>query len=314
MLLSFVFSFRNEGENIVELVRRVDEVTAAVDDLQYEMIFVNDGSTDHSVALLLALQKRYPIVIINMSRQFGVTPCVLAGFAHSKGDAVVYMDADLQDPPELIPEMIKKFRNGAEVVHTTRIAREGESAVKMWATKKAYRLINYFSDIHLPENTGDFKLLSAKVVKQILNLKEYDPYMRGVSVWVGYQQDYVFYQRKPRFAGVSKFSFLSRGPLREFIRGLTAYSATPLYLSFVLGVMSSLFAVGIIFYAVLTKLLGLASQGTSSILIAIAFFNGIVLMTHGITGLYIARIYDEVKGRPRYIVSSILKPNNSSLE
>jgi len=310
MLLTFVFSFRNEEENIPELVRRVSAVATSMDDLQYELIFVNDDSTDKSVELLEALQTTHPITIINMSRRFGVTPCVLAGFAHARGDAVVYMDADLQDPPEIVPEMVMKFRNGAEVVHTTRTHRDGEGAIKMWSTKNAYRLINYFSEIHLPQNTGDFKLLSAKVVREILTLKEYDPYLRALSVWVGYRQDFVFYRREPRWGGVTKFPLLSKGPVREFIRGLTAHSAAPLYISFFLGLITSLLAVGLIVYAAITKLLGVAAPGAPSVLISVAFFNGIVLMTNGVIGLYIARIYNEVKGRPKYIVKSILEPRN----
>lgn len=310
MLLSFVFSFRNEEENIPELVRRVSAVAVSIDDLKHEMIFVNDDSTDRSIELLTALQDKHPITIINMSRRFGVTPCVLAGFAHARGDAVIYMDADLQDPPEIVPEMVRKFRDGVEVVHTTRTHRDGEGPVKMWVTRKAYQLINYFSDIRLPENTGDFKLLSARVVREILNLKEYDPYMRGLSVWVGHRQDFVFYRREPRFGGVTKFPLLSKGPVREFIRGLTAYSAAPLYISFFLGVVTSFFAVGLILYAIITKLLGVAAPGVSSVLIAVAVFSGIVLMTNGVIGLYVARIYYEVKGRPRYIISSILEPRN----
>lgn len=235
MLLSFVFSFRNEEENIPELVRRVGEMASRIDDLKYEMIFVNDDSTDKSVELLRSLQEAYPITIINMSRRFGVTPCVLAGFAQASGDAVVYMDADLQDPPEIVPEMVERFRAGADVVHTTRTHRDGEGPLKMWVTKEAYRIINQFSDIHLPENTGDFKLLSAKVVREILNLKEYDPYMRGLSVWVGYRQEFVKYRREPRWRGETKFPLFSKGPVREFIRGLTAYSAAPLICLFYLA-------------------------------------------------------------------------------
>src|SRR5215470_3900809 len=136
MLLSFVFSFRNEQQNIPELVKRVSGVASSIDDVQYEMIFVNDDSTDQSLDVLIALQEKYPITVINMSRRFGVTPCVLAGLAQARGDALVYMDSDLQDPPEVVPEMVQKFRDGADVVHATRTQRDGESAVKMWLTKK----------------------------------------------------------------------------------------------------------------------------------------------------------------------------------
>ncbi len=306
MLLSIIFSFRNEELNIRELVRRVDAVVRGIADVQHQLIFVDDDSTDKSVELLSELQEKHPITIISMSRRFGVTPCILAGLAHAKGDAVICMDADLQDPPEIIPQMVQCFRDGADVVHTTRTHREGEGAVKMWVTKRAYRLINYFSDIQLPENTGDFKLLSRKVVQEILNLKEYDPYMRGLSVWVGYRQDFVPYRREPRWAGKTKFPLFSKGPAREFIRGLTAFSAAPLYISFILGIATSIFAVGLIGYAIITKLAGTATPGVSSVLIAVAFFSGIVLMTNGVIGIYIARIYYEVKGRPRYIIKEVI--------
>jgi len=176
----------------------------------------------------------------------------------------------------------------------------------MWVTKKAYQSINYFSDIQLPENTGDFKLLSKKVVQKILDLPEYDPYMRGLSVWVGYNQAFVFYRRAARFKGKSKFPLWSKAPVREFLRGLTAFSAVPLYISFFLGIITNLFAVGLIFYAVISKILGISAAGTSGILIAIAFFSGIILMTNGIMGLYLAKIYDEVKKRPQYIVKDII--------
>src|SRR5262249_41033108 len=148
---------------------------------------------------------------------------------------------------------------------------------KLYATKRAYRLINYFSDIQLPENTGDFKLLSAKVVREILQLKEYDPYMRGLSVWVGYRQDFVFYQRDKRFKVKTKFPLTSRGPVSEFIRGLTAYSAAPLYMSLFLGLAVSLFAIALILYAVITKIFGVAAPGSSGVLIALAFFAGAIL-------------------------------------
>jgi dolichol-phosphate mannosyltransferase len=311
VLLSFVFSFRNEAENIPELVRRVSAVAASLSDVDHEMVFVNDDSTDKSVEILTGLQSSHPITIITMSRRFGVTPCVFAGLAHARGDAVVYMDSDLQDPPELVPEMFRRFLGGADVVHATRTQREGETAIKMYATRRAYRLINYFSDIHLPENTGDFKLLSAKVVREILQLKEYDPYMRGLSVWVGYRQEFVLYQREKRFKGETKFPLLSRGPVMEFIRGLTAYSAAPLYFSFFFGLAVSLFAMVLIVYAVLTKVLGIAAPGASGVLIALALFAGVILITNGLIGLYLARIYYEVKRRPRYIISSITTPSTS---
>ncbi len=307
MLLSFVFSFRNEEENIPELVKQVTAAIADVDDFAYEMIFVNDDSTDKSFEVLADLQKTYPITVINMSRRFGVTPCVLAGFAQAKGDAIIYMDTDLQDPPDLIPQMVEKFRQGAEVVHTTRTHRDGESAAKMWITKQAYRIINHFADIRLPENTGDYKLLSRKVVQQILALPEADPYLRGLSVWVGYKQDFIYYRRRPRFSGETHFPLFSKGPAREFIRGLTSFSATPLYFSLFFGFATIFISFALIAYAIIAKLMGLTAPGASGVLIAVAFFSGVVLLTNGVIGLYVARIYNEIKGRPKYIIRNIVE-------
>jgi len=169
-----------------------------------------------------------------------------------------------------------------------------------------YRAINLFSDIQLPENTGDFKLLSRRVVNQLLQLKEYDPYMRGLSIWIGFKQDFVFYRREPRYAGASKFPIFSKGPAREFIRGLTAYSASPLYFSFFVGLFTSMGSVALIIYALISKVMGVASPGSSSILIAISLFSGVILITNGILGIYLAKIYYEVKGRPRFIVEEVL--------
>ncbi len=314
MLLSFIFSFRNEEENIPELVTQVTSAVKDIPDFQYEMIFVNDDSSDKSYDVLAELQKTHPITIINMTRRFGVTPCVLAGFANAKGEAIIYMDTDLQDPPGLIPEMVEKYRQGAEVVHTTRTHRDGESAAKMWITKRAYRIINYFADIHLPENTGDYKLLSRKVVDHILALPESDPYLRGLSIWVGYKQDFIYYRRRPRFGGVTHMPLFGKGPAREFIRGLTSFSATPLYFSLFLGFATVFVSMVLIAYALVIKLLNIAAPGASGVLIAVSFFSGVVLMTNGVIGLYVARIYNEVKGRPKYLIRNIVKPQNTRQE
>ena len=313
LFLSVIFSFRNEQENIPELVRRVSEAVTSVDAVTYELIFVNDASTDKSLEILREMQKKYPIRIVNMSRRFGVTPCVLAGFENARGDAVLMMDSDLQDPPELIPEMISRFRAGAEVVHTTRTHREGEGAFKMWITKRAYRVINYFSDIHLPENTGDFKLMSRRVSREILSLSEADPYLRGLAVWVGYEQDFVLYRRQARLGGETHFPLLSKGPVREFVRGLASFSAAPLYFALLSGFATTVLSIGLVSYALMAKLMGTAVAGTSGIIIAIAFFSGVILFTIGLIGLYVGRIYNEVKGRPRFIVKEVIEPPQRSL-
>lgn len=306
MKLSIVFSFRNEENNIKELVQRTSSAISSVEDCDYELIFVNDASTDGSFSLLSELKLSYPIKIINMSRNFGVTPCVLAGFANACGDAVVYMDSDLQDPPELIPKMVEKFREGYDVVHTTRTHREGESPLKMWITRRAYDVINFFSDIELPQNTGDFKLLSKRVVGHILSIDDVDPYMRGTSIWVGYKQYFIKYTRKARFAGETHMPLFGKGPVKEFLRGLTSYSAGPLYLSFFAGVISVIGACMLSIVLIFAKVFGYAAPGVTTTSLLVIFFGGAVLMTQGVLGLYIARIYNQTKGRPKYIIESIV--------
>ena len=198
-LISIIFSFRNEEKNLVELIQRVKSTFKKIDNWNYELIFVNDNSTDNSEKILIDFQKDTPINIINMSRTFGVGPCVLAGFRNALGECAIYMDSDLQDPPELIPKLIKEYENGAEVVHTVRSKRLGENKVKMFITKLAYKVINYFSDIDLPIEAGDFKLISKKVLDIIINQKEFDPYIRGLSVWAGFKQSFVKYNRNEIF-------------------------------------------------------------------------------------------------------------------
>ena len=209
-------------------------------------IFVNDDSTDNSEKILLDLQKQFKIKIINMSRRFGTNPCVLAGFENCSGDCIIYMDSDLQDPPELITEMIKQHEKGFEIVHTRRTKRLGESKVKLFFTNIAYSIINKLSEIDLQKNVGDFKLISRKALDKILEQKEYNPYIRGLSVWVGFKQTYVDYVRDAREAGETKFSLFDSGPDTQFLRGVTSYSLKPLYIGVIFGFFAFLFSIFLI--------------------------------------------------------------------
>lgn len=310
-LISFVFSFKNEENNLEELIKRVDNSVKKLKNYNYELIFVNDDSDDNSAKILENLQKTFPITLINMSRTFGVGPCVLAGFNHVKGDCVVYMDSDLQDPPELLDKLINKYENGADVVHTVRTERLGETKFKLLLTKIAYKVINFLSDINLPSEAGDFKLISKKALSKILDQKESRPYIRGLSVWVGFKQAYVEYVRKPRHEGKTKFPLFSAGPISQFINGVTAYSLKPLYFGIILGMISIVFSILLIFYAFYMKFTNLAVPGTAGIIITISFFSGIILLTIGITGLYIARIFEEVRGRDAYVIKNIKKSNDT---
>ena len=304
-LISFVFSFRNEEKNLKNLIQRIDKAVKKTETWDYELVFVNDDSTDNSEKVLLDLQKNFKIKIVNMSRRFGTNPCVLAGFENCSGDCIIYMDSDLQDPPELITELIKQHEKGFDIVHTRRTKRLGEPKTKLFFTSVAYSIINKLSDIDLQKDVGDFKLISRRALDKILEQKEYNPYIRGLSVWVGFKQTYVDYVRDAREAGESKFSLFAEGPVTQFIRGVTSYSLKPLYSGVLLGFFAFLFSIFLIVYALYAKLAGLAVPGTTGILIVVSFFSGALLSTLGIMGIYLARIFEQTKGRTRYIIKNI---------
>jgi len=290
-LVSVVLSFRNEAENIPTLVARL-AATFAEQPVDYELIFVNDASTDRSLDLLIGERARNPRVkVLNMSRRFGVAEGVLAGMEAARGDAVVYMDADLQDPPELIPELIARWRAGSDVVHTIRTRRHGENALKMLATGMAYRIIQFGSSIELPVDAGDFKLLSRRVVDHLLKLREADPYLRGLVVWLGYPQVFVPYEREARYAGRTHFPFFSRNPWKTFALGLTTFSFMPIYACLGLA------ATGLVLSAVLAL--------TSGLMVGLLVFLWALLMgAVAVVGIYVIRIYKDVRGRPAFIVAS----------
>ena len=304
-LLSIVLSFRNEAGNIEPLVKRISTTMQKIENWKYEIIFVNDDSTDNSEEILVHLQKNYPIKIINMSRNFGIDPCVLAGFRNCSGDAIVYLHSDQQDPPEIIPELIEKHENDNEIVHTVRTKRKGEGKFRMFVTRIAYKIIHLLSDIDLPIQAGDYKLISRKALDEILKQKEFRPYVRGLSVWVGFKQDFVFYEREARGEGESKMPLLSAGPITDFINGVTSYSLKPLYLGIIFGLISMIISFLLIIYALYLKLNALAIPGATSIVISVSFFSGIILFTLGIIGIYLARIFEQTKGREQYVIKEI---------
>jgi dolichol-phosphate mannosyltransferase len=290
-LVSVVLSFRNEAENIPTLVARLAAMFAE-QPVDYELIFVNDASTDRSLDLLLGERQRNPRVkVLNLSRRFGVAEGVLAGMEAARGDAVVYMDADLQDPPELIPELIARWRAGVDVVHTVRTRRHGESPFKMFATRTAYQIIHLGSSIELPIDAGDFKLLSRRVVDHLLRLREADPYLRGLVVWLGYPQVLVPYEREARHGGRTHFPFFSRNPWKTFALGLTSFSFMPIYACLALA------AAGMILALILTVTAG-AMTGL------FVFLWALLMAAIASVGVYVIRIYKDVRGRPSFIVAS----------
>ena len=304
-LVSVILSFRNEEEVIPELIARLQAALGPLP-LDYELVFVNDDSTDGSRALLEARAQDDPHVkLINMSRRFGVSECVLAGMKHARGDAVIMMDTDLQDPPELLPEMIAKWREGADVVYTVRTARAGEPAYKLWLTRWAYRTINAVANTNLPEEAGDFKLLSRRVADELLKLDEKDPYLRGLVTWLGFKQVPVYYQRHARAGGETHFPiFGSKGPLITFVFGVTSFSVLPMAAFVAVGGIVCALALLLLLAVMLQAVFG-SSPGEMWFLGGVLLFvSGIQLLGIGVLGVYLGRVYNDVRNRPRYIVES----------
>lgn len=307
MVISVVLSLRNEEEVIPELIKRLRQVLQKDYNGKYELIFVNDASTDTSLNILLDERKKHnEIKVITMSRRFGIVPCIMAGIRYAHGGAVIYMDADLQDPPELIPQLVEKWKQGADVVYTTRTVRKGESKLKMRFTKLAYRLIRYVANINLPIDSGDFKLLARRAVNELIRLDEKDAYFKGLVTWVGFKQEQVLYNRDKRFAGKTHFSLLkSLGPLQSFIAGIASFSSLPLYCSLFIGMGILLSALVYVILVLIGVSTGGIVPGWSLVIMVLLFIGGIQLITLGIMGIYLARVHTESKKRPTYIIESM---------
>ena len=263
MLISVVLSFRNEAEVLPELINRLEKVLNGLS-VEYELIFVNDASSDNSKELLIdRMQTDRHIKIINMSRCFGVSPCVLAGLEFSSGDAAIYMDADLQDPPELIPEMIKIWlKEKADTVHAKRLSRAGESKIKLGITRMGYAILNRISYVNLEPEVGDYKLLSKRAVRELIKLKEKRPFTRGMVNWIGFKQATIGYHREPRFAGKPKFRIFGFGVISNFLdSALLSFSDVPLKIALFLGFLVSFGAFCYLAVIFIMKYLGLALPG-----------------------------------------------------
>jgi polyisoprenyl-phosphate glycosyltransferase len=306
VLVSVVLSFRNEAETIRPMIKRLDAALSG-EHAEYEIIYVNDASTDASLSVLLDERSRNPRVkVLNLSRRFGVAEGVLAGMAAVNGDIVVYMDADLQDPPELIPVMLAKWRAGADVVHTIRTKRHGEHPLKMWATRMGYRAIQFGSTVELPVNAGDFKLLSRHVAEHLLTLRESDPYLRGLIAWIGFNQTFIAYEREARHSGQTHFPFFSRGPWKAFLVGFSSFSFLPVYVSGIMAMAGLL--VSLVLAATGAALMLNGSPNGTAWLIAgaIGLLWASAVGSVAAIGLYVVRIYNDVRRRPSFIVASAI--------
>ena len=298
---SIVAPIYNELENISELYRRVSDVMNSTGE-PWELVLVDDGSTDGSTDAIRALAREDDCVRpVIFARNFGHQIAITAGWDYARGDAIVIIDADLQDPPELILEMAKKWKEGYEVVYAVRAEREGESWFKIWTASLFYRLIYHITDVKIPLDTGDFRLMDRKVVDVLKSMRERHRFPRGMSAWVGFKQIGVEYKRAARKAGETKYPF--RKMFRLALNAITSFSYFPLQVATFFGFASAGIAIIAIPVVVALRLLGSQFfEGQTTTLISVLFLGGVQLISLGILGEYVGRLYDEAKGRPLYIV------------
>jgi len=304
-VLSVVVPAFNEQEVLPEFHRRLIGV---LDSLPFdaEVVYVNDGSSDATLRTMLRLRQADPrIAILDLSRNYGKEIALTAGLDHARGDVVVVIDADLQDPPELIPDLIAHWREGFDVVYGKRVAREGETWVKKLTAHYFYRFIQQVSKVQIPEDTGDFRLLSRRALDSLKQLREHHRFMKGLFAWIGFPQKAVPYRREPRHAGQTKWNYWR---LWNFaLEGITAFTIAPLKLATYLGLVTALaaFAYGA-FIIARTLLLGNPVPGYPSLLVVILFLGGVQLVAIGIIGEYLGRMFNETKGRPLYFLQASL--------
>lgn len=301
MLLSVIIPIFNEEENIRLLHHRLCGVMQKIDS-PFELIFVNDGSKDNSMALIKLLANEHSNVkYVDFSRNFGHQIAVSAGIDVAKGDAVVIIDADLQDPPELIIEMHQKWKEGYEVVYAKRRARKGENFLKKFTAKMFYRILNKITSFNIPLDTGDFRIIDKKIVEVLKSMPEQQKFLRGQISWAGYKQTYVEYDRDSRNAGETGYTY--KKMIRFALDGITSFSDAPLKLASLMGFIVSGVAFLMILYALYARFISRDYvPGWTSLMLAVLFIGGIQLICIGMIGEYISRIANNIKNRPLYIV------------
>jgi glycosyltransferase involved in cell wall biosynthesis len=306
-VLSVVAPVYNEEGVLPEFHKRLEKVLDGIRE-PAEVVYVNDGSRDGTPALLRELRKADArVAVVNLSRNFGKEIALTAGLDHSRGEAVVVIDSDLQDPPELIPELIRRWRDGFDLVYATRQVRSGETFLKKLTAKFFYRIMRAMSRVEIPADTGDFRLLSRRAVDALGELRERHRFMKGLFAWIGYPQVSVPYQRDPRFAGETKWNYWK---LWNFaLEGITSFTTAPLRIASYLGLMTAtiafLYALWIIYK---TLRFGDPVTGYPSLMVVILFLGGVQLTTLGVIGEYLGRMFNETKHRPLYIVEAYQPP------
>ena len=306
-LLSVVAPVFNEAGTIDEFYRRV---RSALDGVPFELILVDDGSSDAGPEVLRTLaQADANLRIVTLSRNFGHQAALTAGLDHARGDAVVLLDADLQDPPEVILAMLEQWQAGVDIVYAVRTVRAGESRVKLGASRAFYSVFAKLAQIDLEHNAGDFRLFDRRAADVLRSMRERNRFLRGMSVWIGFTQTAVPYEREARFAGDTKYT--PRKMLRFSVDAISSFSHVPLQMATLLGFVVSAIAFLAIPVAIGLKIAGQFVPGITSVLLAVLLLGGIQLITVGLIGEYVGRVYDEVKERPLYVVSDVLNPTEA---
>ncbi|MBZ5567242.1 MAG: glycosyltransferase family 2 protein [Acidobacteriia bacterium] len=303
--LSVVVPCYNEQEVVRECYRRLSGILQQAG-ISYELIFVNDGSRDETLAILCEFHRQDSRAkILNLSRNFGQQLAISAGIEFARGDAVAIMDADLQDPPELLPSLLEQLRAGYDVVNCTRRSREGEGWLKLWTARAFYRLINRLSDTPLAVDTGDFRLMSRKAVQAMISLRETHRLVRGLTTWIGFRQTQLQYDRSARLAGKTKYPM--RKMLNLALDGIVSFSTMPLRLVTLVGALAAALAgLGIVYALVLRLFTNVWVEGWTLLFTGMLFLGGLQLLSLGIVGEYIGRIYTECKRRPLFLVQEFL--------
>ncbi|BAY92606.1 MULTISPECIES: glycosyltransferase family 2 protein [unclassified Tolypothrix] len=302
---SFIVPIYNEEDNIEEMYRRISQVMNRMDG-EVELCLVNDGSRDRSLQMMRDLHQKDPrVVYLSLARNFGHQIAVTAGLNFVRGQVVIILDADLQDPPELIPDMVEKWRQGYQIVYAQRIQRRQEGWFKRFTAYAFYRILKQLADVDIPTDTGDFCLLDRKVVDLLNSMPERNRYIRGLRAWVGFNQIAIKFERDPRFAGDVKYTF--RKSLALAINGLVSFSKVPLRLSTYMGFFAALVSLFMSVMVLYWRLIEPHSPltGMAIILMAIFFLGAVQLVSIGILGEYIGRIYEEVKERPLYTLAEV---------
>ena len=305
-LLSVVVPVFNEIEGVDAFYRRTKAVLDGLPDLDHEFVFVDDGSSDGSLERLTEFSNRDATVrVIKFSRNFGHQIAITAGIDHAHGDAIIVIDADLQDPPETIRDFVDKWREGYDVVFGVRSGRDGETRGKLWTASLFYRLLRRSTNVEIPADVGDFRLMSRRSAKVLRGMREKDRFVRGLVSWMGYEQAGVPYHRDARHAGETKYPY--RKMVKFALDGITSFSSAPLKLASWMGYLASGLAFLYLASVFVQKALGATIQGWATIMVALLFLGGVQLICLGIIGEYIGRIFNEIKGRPMYVVEEIIE-------